>query len=49
MLGSLAAGMTHDEVQREYDLTEEDIRAALAFANALVQEESFHALPTAAA
>jgi len=49
VLGSLAAGMTHDEVQREYDLTEEDIRAALAFANALVQEESFHALPTAAA
>ena len=49
VLGSLAAGMTHDEVQREYDLTEEDIRAALAFANALVQEESFHALPTTAA
>lgn len=49
VLGSLAAGMTNDEVQREYDLTQADIQAALAFANELVQEESFHSLPSAAA
>ncbi len=32
VLGSLAAGMTFEEVQREYDLTADDIRAALRFA-----------------
>jgi uncharacterized protein (DUF433 family) len=45
VVGSLAAGMTVEDVKREYDLTEEDIRAALAFANDLVQQESFHTLP----
>lgn len=29
--GSLAAGMTIEEIQREYDLTAEDILAAEAF------------------
>ena len=32
VIGSLAGGMTSDEVQREYDLTPDDIQAALAFA-----------------
>jgi uncharacterized protein (DUF433 family) len=33
VLEYLAAGMTHDELLREFpDLTEEDIRACLAFA-----------------
>ncbi len=45
VVGSLAAGMTNEEIQREYDVTQEDIQAALAFANDLVQQESFHALP----
>lgn len=44
VVGSLAGGMGFDEVGREYDLTLEDIQAALAFANALVNEESFHPL-----
>ena len=44
VVGSLAAGMTIEEVQREYELTREDIQAALAFANDLVQQESFHRL-----
>jgi len=48
VVGSLAGGMGLDEVAREYDLTQEDIRAALAFANALVNEESFHPLRGAA-
>ena len=48
VVGSLAGGMSFDEVQREYDLSEQDIQATLAFANALVDEESFHPLPGAA-
>ena len=30
VVGSLAGGMGFEEVQREYDLTNEDIRAALS-------------------
>jgi uncharacterized protein (DUF433 family) len=48
VVGSLAGGMDFEEVQREYDLTQEDIQAALAFANALVNGESFHLLRGAA-
>ena len=29
VVGSLAGGMTFEEVQREYDITADDIRAAL--------------------
>jgi len=32
VLGSLAGGMSPEDIQREYDLTLEDIRAALRFA-----------------
>jgi len=33
VLGWLAAGMTHEEIRRDYpELTEEDIRASLAYA-----------------
>jgi uncharacterized protein (DUF433 family) len=39
VVGSLAGGMCFEEIQREYDLTVEDIRAALAFAAGLVEEE----------
>lgn len=31
VIGSLAGGMTFEEIQREYDLAPEDIRAALKF------------------
>ena len=41
IIGSLAGGMTFQELQAEYDLTAEDIRAALAFAAALV-EQKYH-------
>lgn len=47
IVGSLAGGMSFDEIQREYDLTDKDIRAALKFAGELVQQESFHPLPAA--
>lgn len=46
VVGSLAAGMSFEEVQREYDLTIEDIRAALKFAGELVDQEQHHLLPT---
>lgn len=38
IIGSLAGGMTKEEVMREYDLTKEDIEAALAYAAALVSK-----------
>jgi uncharacterized protein (DUF433 family) len=38
--------MSFDEVQQEYDLTTEDIRAALRFAGELIDREQFHPLPT---
>lgn len=31
VVGSLAGGMTFQEIQREYDITTDDIRAALKF------------------
>jgi uncharacterized protein (DUF433 family) len=46
VVGSLAGGMSFEEVQREYDLTVEDIRAALRFASELVDQEQHHPLPT---
>ena len=46
VVGGLAGGMTFEEVQREYDLTTEDIRAALKFAGELVEQEQHHPLPT---
>ena len=45
VVGSLAGGMTFEEVQREYDLAPEDIRAALKFVGELAEHESFHPLP----
>jgi uncharacterized protein (DUF433 family) len=44
VVGSLAGGMTFEEVQREYDLSLEDIRAALRFVGELAEQESFHPL-----
>jgi len=39
VLGSLADGMTVEEVMKEYDLSEEDIRAALRYAADLIIED----------
>jgi uncharacterized protein (DUF433 family) len=39
VVGSLAGGMTFDEIQREYDLTAEDIRAALKFVGELAEQD----------
>ena len=46
VVGSLAGGMTFEEIEREYDLTAADIRAALKFASELVDQESFFSLST---
>ncbi|MBV8175771.1 MAG: DUF433 domain-containing protein [Verrucomicrobia bacterium] len=45
VLGSLAGGMSFEEVQREYDLSIDDIRAALKFAGELMEQEQYHSLP----
>ncbi len=47
VVGSLAGGMTFEEVQREYEVTADDIRAALRFVGELAEQESFHPLPSA--
>jgi uncharacterized protein (DUF433 family) len=45
VVGSLAGGMTFEELQQEYDLTVEDIRAALKFVGKLAHQESIDLLP----
>jgi uncharacterized protein (DUF433 family) len=45
VVGSLAGGMSFEETQREYDLTPEDIHAALAFAARLIEREYHRPLP----
>jgi len=47
VVGSLAGGMDFEDVQREYDLSVEDIRAALTFVAELAKPKSFHPLPAA--
>ena len=47
VVGSLAGGMTFEDVQREYDMSDEDIRAALKYVAELANQESFHPLPAA--
>lgn len=37
VIGSLAGGMTFQEIQREYDITADDIRAALKYLLNLLQ------------
>jgi uncharacterized protein (DUF433 family) len=44
VIGSLAGGMTQEEIRREYDITEEDIAAALAFAADLIESEEYYPL-----
>jgi len=46
ILGSLAGGMTNEQIIDEYGVTTDDIAAALEFATDLVDEEQFHSLPT---
>jgi uncharacterized protein (DUF433 family) len=45
IIGSLAGGMSKEEVIKEYSITEEDINAALDYANEIIEKEEFHILP----
>jgi len=45
VVGSLAGGMSFEEVEREYEISVEDIRAALQFARELIDQEQYHPLP----
>jgi uncharacterized protein (DUF433 family) len=45
ILGGLAGGMTHEKIMREYEVTGEDILAALGYASDLIESEEFHPLP----
>ena len=47
IIGGLAGGMTNEEITREYDVTEQDIRAALSYAADLIDMEEFYPLPSA--
>ena len=40
IIGGLAGGMTREEIMREYEVTEEDIRAALSYAADLIEAEA---------
>lgn len=45
VIAELAGGMTKEEIIREYEITAEDIAAALAYAADLVEADEFHPLP----
>ncbi len=45
IVGGLAGGMTKEDIMREYEVTEEDIWAALSYATELIEAEQFHPLP----
>jgi uncharacterized protein (DUF433 family) len=45
VLGSLVSGMSYDEVQREYGIALDDIRAAIHYANAVLSRERHYPLP----
>ena len=40
VLGGLAGGVGFDEICREYEVTVEDVRAAIGYAEGLVERES---------
>jgi len=37
--------MTFEQIQKEYSVTAEDVRAALEFAARIIDQEEHHALP----
>ena len=45
IMWDLAGGMTNEEIIREYDMAEQDIRAALSYAAELIDTEEFYPLP----
>jgi uncharacterized protein (DUF433 family) len=45
VLGYLAGGMSLEDVRRDFELTAEDVRAALEYAAELMDEERHYPLP----
>jgi len=45
VIGYLAGGMSFDDVQKDFDLAPEDVRAALSYAAELLNQEQHHPLP----
>lgn len=45
ILGGLAGKMTFGEMFQEYEVTVEDIQAAINYAEELVEQETHHPLP----
>ena len=45
ILGGLAGGMTPADVCKEYDISDDDLRAVLAYAATLIEADQFHPLP----
>jgi uncharacterized protein (DUF433 family) len=45
VLGYLAGGMNFDDVEKDFDLSAEDVRAALDYAAELLNQEQHHPLP----
>jgi uncharacterized protein (DUF433 family) len=46
ILGALAGGDTFEDVQRDYQITPEDVRACIAFACNEVAQQTYHPLVT---
>ena len=44
ILGALAGGMSYQEVCEDYEITEDDIKAAIEYATKLVANEEIHIL-----
>jgi len=44
ILGSLAGGMSYKEICEDYEIAEEDIRAAIEYAAKIVSNEEIHIL-----
>lgn len=45
IIAELAGGMTMDKVMGEYEITAEDVAAALTYAADLMEADEFHPLP----
>lgn len=45
IIDGLAGGMTKEEILQEYEVTEEDIAAALSYAARLIEAEEIYPLP----
>ena len=46
IIGGLSGGMPKEEIMKEYEVTDEDIRAALRYVVELVEKEEFYPLPS---